>query len=133
MNARNVCRSYDGDLVSVANKDESDFLIKHADAHHDEYFWIGLNDRSHENKFVWSDGTPFSSSVFNNWGRGEPNNHLGEHCANLQNDVWNDVICTNKLGYICERQKGRPLSAYYSCCNLYLILANLLPNKLWKI
>ncbi|KAJ7377481.1 chromatin-modulating protein mrc1 [Desmophyllum pertusum] len=68
--------------------------------------WIGLNDRLNEGQFVWSDGTPFNSSIYNNWNDGEPDNN-GDDCVELYNNRWNDVPCSSTYYYICERPKGR--------------------------
>lgn len=107
--ARDSCRADEGDLLSVGNKLEMDFIneISARFVYHRQHLWIGLNDLNEENKFVWSDGTPFNPSVYNNWGPGEPNNFLGEHCVELFNKVWNDNICTKEFGYICEKPRGK--------------------------
>ena len=105
------CRSppNNGDLLSVKNKYEMDFIneISSRFVYHKQQLWIGLNDQRNEGKFVWSDGTPFNRSVYNNWGQGEPNNHGGEHCAALYNKVWFDDDCTKEYGFICEKRRGK--------------------------
>lgn len=107
--ARASCLAYEGDLLSVGHKLEMDFIneISARFAYQRQHLWIGLNDLEEENKFVWSDGTPFNSSVYNNWGPGEPNNHLEEHCVELFRHLWNDNTCTKKFGHICEKPKGK--------------------------
>lgn len=70
-------------------------------------YWIGLNDRLSENVFVWSDGTLYNRSLYNNWIDGEPNDDKSnEDCVELNNHAWNDFICASNLSYICERPKG---------------------------
>ena len=109
--ARDSCLAYEGDLLSVGNKPEMDFIneISARFVYHRQHLWIGLNDLDEENKFVWSDGTPFNPSVYNNWGEGEPNNRVEEHCVELFRFVWNDNKCTKKFGHICEKPKGKKL------------------------
>ena len=109
--ARKECISYKGDLLSVANKEEMDFIneISARFVYHRQHLWIGLNDQNKENKFVWSDGTPFNHLAYNNWDQGEPNYHGGERCAVLFNKVWNDIECTKEYGYICEKPKGKKI------------------------
>lgn len=53
------CLAYEGDLLSVGNKLEMDFIneISARFAYQRQHLWIGLNDLEEENKFVWSDGT----------------------------------------------------------------------------
>ena len=47
----------------------------------DQTFWIGLNQLTVANGFVWSDGTPVN---FVNWNGGEPNNvNGGENCVEM--------------------------------------------------
>ena len=105
-NARSYCLSYGGDLVSVSNKSEMDFINSHKSNAGREYFWIGLNDRRKENVFVWSDGTPYNKSIYSNWYPNEPNNMGDEDCVDLIPTQWNDNSCVKEKSYICERRKG---------------------------
>ncbi|XP_078355560.1 uncharacterized protein LOC144640230 [Oculina patagonica] len=104
-NARSVCLGFEGDLVSIKNKREMEFIENLTS---NTNMWIGLNDRLREDQFVWSDGTPFNSSVYKNWNGGEPNNDKGnEDCVELRGSGWNDVDCSATRFYICERPKGK--------------------------
>uniref|UniRef100_A0A8B9FR06 C-type lectin domain-containing protein n=1 Tax=Amazona collaria TaxID=241587 RepID=A0A8B9FR06_9PSIT len=66
-------------------------------------FWLGLTDSDREGHWQWGDG---SSPSITFWNTGEPNN-VGEHgedCATiLPNGRWNDVSCSGKEAWICER------------------------------
>ena len=108
-NARSYCLSYGGDLVSVSNISEMDFITSKTSKADIEYFWIGLNDRRKENVFVWSDGTPYNKSIYSNWYPNEPNNAGGEDCVELFKTQWNDNSCMKEKSYICERPKGKIL------------------------
>merc|ERR1712106_570485 len=58
------------DLVAIQSEAENTYLtssLKVSGA------WIGLNDLSHENTFVWADG---SAAHYVNWADGQPNNLL---------------------------------------------------------
>ena len=105
-NARSYCLSYGGDLVSVSNKSEMDFINNKTSEAGRENFWIGLNDRRTENVFVWSDGTPYNKSIYSNWYPNEPNNLGNEDCVDLIPTQWNDNSCMKEKSYICERPKG---------------------------
>ena len=105
-NARSYCLSFDGDLVSVANRSEMEFIKNETSKAGSEYFWIGLNDRRKENVFVWSDGTPYNKSIYSNWYPNEPNDFDGEDCVELFPTQWNDNSCMKEKSYICERPKG---------------------------
>ena len=68
--------------------------------------YIGATDSRQENKWTWTDGTPWK---YQNWYRGEPNNAgRGEDCGVLYNGVpgqWNDVRCNTAWagsGFICS-------------------------------
>ncbi|XP_074624200.1 uncharacterized protein LOC141882148 isoform X4 [Acropora palmata] len=111
-NARSYCLSYGGDLVSVSNKSEMDFINSHKSKAGREYFWIGLNDRRKENVFVWSDGTPYNKSIYSNWYPNEPNNMGDEDCVDLHPTQWNDNSCVKEKSYICERPKGLPMPTF---------------------
>ena len=104
--ARRKCLNYGGDLVSVANKSEMDFIYSKSSQHTNEKYWIGLNDRQNESLFVWSDGTPYNRSVYSNWYPNEPNDRAGEDCVELYGRKWNDNSCKKEFSYICERPKG---------------------------
>ena len=117
-NARGECLSYGGDLVSVANKSEMDFIYSKSSQVRNELYWIGLNDRRNESLFVWSDGTPYNGSVYNNWHPNEPNDRAGEDCVELHGRKWNDDSCKKEYSYICERPKGM-LNLFQLSCILY--------------
>lgn len=66
--------------------------------------WIGLFDRTKNNKWQWvSDKSPLTSK---NWAPGEPNGR-SEACAEIYmatgGDKWNDLPCFFRRQYICEK------------------------------
>ncbi|XP_020615528.1 macrophage mannose receptor 1-like isoform X2 [Orbicella faveolata] len=107
-NARAVCLGYGGDLVSIENAREMEFIRLRYAEYISYSMWIGLNDRIKQREFVWSDGTPFNGSVYSNWRDGEPNDWSGqEDCVELYNNGWNDLACSRNHYYMCERPKGK--------------------------
>ncbi|XP_061259093.1 brevican core protein isoform X2 [Bos javanicus] len=52
--AENKCRMYGAHLASISTPEEQDFINNR----YREYQWIGLNDRTIEGDFLWSDGVP---------------------------------------------------------------------------
>jgi hypothetical protein len=68
-----------------------------------ERWWIGLNDRTAEGAFTWTDG---SSLAAPQWVRGEPDNGpCNQDCAALKEDGdggWHDTHCAQPRPFICR-------------------------------
>lgn len=111
--ARAVCLGLEGDLLSIKDIREMEFTKYLMSVSKVTNVWIGLNDRLVEGQFVWSDGTPFNSSVYNNWADREPNGAGYENCVELEGSRWIDRACHNNRHYICERPKGELISRIY--------------------
>ena len=111
--ARAVCQAEGGDLASIHNAEENALAhaaidqAKHA-AYHDGTdwpgTWIGLNDRSSEGSWVWSDGSPTDFIAFQEH---EPNQGSNENCGfyyfNFGTE-WADVHCDQRIGFLCRTQ-----------------------------
>ncbi|XP_058240739.1 CD209 antigen-like protein A [Hemibagrus wyckioides] len=99
--SRQDCRGRGADLVIINNEEEEEFLTTHLGSRE---AWIGLSDRDKEGLWTWVDGTPLITDY---WKSGEPNNLGDEDCAviwgNLQKKGWNDLQCSTKLLWICEK------------------------------
>ncbi|GFR87341.1 mannose-binding protein C [Elysia marginata] len=95
--AEAACASHGAILSTSKSSAENDLLLRlrQGDA------WIGLNDTSSENNFVWSDGSPL---IYARWHRGEPNNWgSGEDCAVMRpGGTWDDRSCGRKYRYFCK-------------------------------
>jgi len=102
--ARGVCIQWGGDLASANNQAEMKVIQKVSKNSRDS-FWIGANDKKHESKFTWSDGTAYK---YSNWSRGEPNNWRGEDCAEVWRGgfEWNDLNCGAQRKFMCKRAEG---------------------------
>ena len=111
--SRAKCIRYLGDLVSVADKTEMEFI--NSKASKVVHYWMGLNDQHNEGVFVWSDNTPYNSSAYNYWYPGEPNDAgNNEDCIELTNATWNDDMCEKNHSYICKIPKGKPSTISYN-------------------
>lgn len=65
--------------------------------------WIGYNDIAHEGTWRWISGSRFE---YQGWKEGEPNDFNGdEDCAEWypEDKLMNDLVCTAKRPYVCER------------------------------
>ncbi len=65
-------------------------------------WWIGANDKSRENTWVWDSGEGWS---YTNWAYGQPDNgSYSEDCANMSpySGQWNDEQCWTSLYAVYE-------------------------------
>ncbi|XP_028250257.1 CD209 antigen-like protein E [Parambassis ranga] len=100
---REDCRGRGADLVVINSPEEQEFLSTFTT----EQSWIGLTDRDEEGKWKWVDGTPLTQRY---WRQGQPDNgggnpELGEEdCAHITDTSLNDLSCTARLKWVCERR-----------------------------
>ncbi|XP_076342287.1 macrophage mannose receptor 1-like isoform X2 [Tachypleus tridentatus] len=68
--------------------------------------WIGLI-RKHDGGYDWEDGSVVD---FTYWGDGEPSNPDAQLCVEMyeHNLRWNDEVCSNRRGFICQVEKVPP-------------------------
>ncbi len=95
------CEDAGLDLVSITDAAENAVVADLVEGLGRGAAWIGLTDRTVEDRFRWSDGTP---TGFERWERGEPNDFgRGEDCAQIYpwNGRWNDASCVLRTPYVC--------------------------------
>uniref|UniRef100_A0A8C5E1X4 C-type lectin domain-containing protein n=1 Tax=Gouania willdenowi TaxID=441366 RepID=A0A8C5E1X4_GOUWI len=90
--AEKDCREHSGHLASIHSAAEQNFI---RGLSHDNT-WIGLNDRTVEDDFQWTDKMDL------NWRENQPDNFFagGEDCVVMiahENSKWNDVPCNYNL------------------------------------
>ncbi|XP_065675334.1 fibrillin-2-like [Hydra vulgaris] len=103
--AQLFCLSYEGNLLSIKDQAENDFIIDQfkINSNLNKGQWIGLNDIQTENEFEWNDN---ATEKFFKWRPNEPNNfNRNEDCVEIYGDGWNDLSCDSELsGFFCKRR-----------------------------
>ncbi|XP_069770759.1 macrophage mannose receptor 1 [Narcine bancroftii] len=98
-----ACRKAEGDLVSIHNIEEQNFIITQLGISSINEVWLGLNDLKSSMLFAWSDESPVT---FTAWSYQEPSHMINrdEDCVmmNTTNGYWADQMCEMEYGYICK-------------------------------
>ncbi|KAJ8297803.1 hypothetical protein KUTeg_024334 [Tegillarca granosa] len=104
------CQRQKATLVSIHSMAENNFLINTLKVITTQSygFWTSFH-KSASGTYEWVDG---SFTQFVNWDVGQPsgkgdNHRTQENCMMVQpwNGKWNDIDCSLKRGYICERKQ----------------------------
>ncbi|MEB3293161.1 MAG: DUF4347 domain-containing protein, partial [Synechococcales bacterium] len=99
--AQAEARRLGGNLVTINNAAEETWLKQTFGG--TENFWIGLNDRTTEGRFVWASG---EAVTYTNWAPGEPNNSGGNEDWVTMNfggsRRWNDWNINSRFRGIIE-------------------------------
>ena len=109
LTASNVCRGFGGNLASIGSEKEMELVRNFSSQQKTDHAWIGLVYWFQEGGYLWSDGTPFNSSVYADWLNDKPCNHSGIGCVQLSRDGSDFTNCNYKENqeFICEKPKGR--------------------------
>ncbi|XP_070572592.1 perlucin-like protein [Ptychodera flava] len=103
--ARTVCIALGGTLAKINNLEEDLWLKGYTEGKF--HLWLGANDIEQAGVWKWEDGSPIT---YSNWYTNQPDN-LARHpdiavCLHFYNEwnaKWNDAPCSQRKGFICEK------------------------------
>ena len=99
-NASSICRQSGAKLVSIASLQENEFVHNVSEI---EDVFIGLRAAKANDSFVWSDGSTFD---YTRWEDGEPDGECGVDgcCVILEQPTgrWNDKPCEMWYPFVCK-------------------------------
>ena len=105
-NASSICRQSGAELVSIASLQENEFVHNISEG---EDVFIGLRAANANDSFVWSDGSTFD---YSRWEDGEPNGGCGVDgcCVSLMEPTgkWNDTPCEMWQPFVCKFTSSQP-------------------------
>ncbi|WP_330204908.1 C-type lectin domain-containing protein [Cyanobacterium sp. Dongsha4] len=70
--AQDLAEKMGGNLVTINDEKENQWLTKTFITPETNFLWIGINDQAVEGEFIWISG---ETSNYLNWAKGEPNNN----------------------------------------------------------
>lgn len=111
--AEAFCRNFrQGHLVSVSSSEENSFIDFQVQPNFQTgyYYWIGLRqDEYDHSKWVWSDGSPVTSTWFHTSLNHETAGVVDCVAIESMSGRWVTQSCQQGWGWMCEIPKG----AYY--------------------
>jgi len=111
--SRKACHDIGGELTSINDHDELNFVHDHAHKFRNSAWWIGLDMNNKDQEYKWIDG---SLSSFRAWELDEPNYlNKQETCTQLKVDeaFWNDVNCGTVTSFICKKRNNSVIAPTY--------------------
>nr|XP_022336336.1 macrophage mannose receptor 1-like isoform X2 [Crassostrea virginica] len=104
--AQQVCQDNGAQLVEISSVYEDGFVQSLVGNVAPNGYWIGLADTKSSGTYTWIQaGWPVT---YTNWGSGEPTKRTGEGCVAITNSQWNDTLCNQQLGFVCQINHNTP-------------------------
>ncbi|XP_077433075.1 ladderlectin-like isoform X2 [Vanacampus margaritifer] len=99
--AESICNILGGNLASVHSALEYAIILQLVRASSDSTrdVWLGLHEAIEDDAFVWTDGSRFDFSAFNN-------NNSGGDCFELErsDNLWDNDNCSDTNTFVCARR-----------------------------
>ncbi|KAM9835057.1 uncharacterized protein ACBT44_015639 isoform 3-T4 [Syngnathus typhle] len=106
--ARDDCRRRGGDLLSITDSQEQDFIQSlYASLPSAPSLWLGVNNNIMKDGSKWTDGSFFGYIHMN---ADDPGDLSGASCLSLRtsNDRWKFDDCRKRKGYVCKKRGNVP-------------------------
>ena len=101
--ARGKCMAIGGHLVSIASKEENEFIASMIPRTYPQTVWIGMYE-SETGPYIWSDGSP---EKYTNFEKDQPDDkHGSERCVimSVESGEWRDQNCEKGWSsYVCKK------------------------------
>ncbi|MCO4769727.1 MAG: pre-peptidase C-terminal domain-containing protein [Deltaproteobacteria bacterium] len=103
-----ACSQFGYYLVTIDDAGEDSFVSGLAQSNSTGQvteWWIGYTDQGWNNEGNWDWVGAASSTGYENWNSGEPNNSGNEDCAEMtpwSSWAWNDIGCIGSKAFLCE-------------------------------
>ena len=102
------CFGFGGDLVSISNEKEKEFVytlaLKETKC---TPAWIGLAFRHQTGGYVWNNGESLNGSVSVTWVGNMSRSFYEDECVEMLKDGWKlSKCCKENKYFICKRPKG---------------------------
>ncbi|KAK6469075.1 C-type lectin domain family 4 member M-like [Huso huso] len=94
--AKDFCYNQDAVLAMVKTQQELNYIGSQVSTDHH----LGLSDLESESNWKWLDRSSVAGSF---WNSGEPNNANEEDCGEITAGKLNDITCSIKQRWICEK------------------------------
>eukprot|EP00795_Rhopilema_esculentum_P011952 gene11952-2527_t len=102
MDAQKECQLEGGELASVTSVEEQEFIMNEVKLC--GFTWLGLNDRSQEGSFVWTDG---SNNSYSNWKENQAYDEVQRHyedCVAMDPEGnWYTFSCQDRFYFLCKK------------------------------
>jgi len=102
VDAKSLCQLDGGELASIRNAREWQFVKGILTSSGVGDVWLGASDEATEDTWVWTDG---SNVTYSDWRGDEPNSGTSKNCLFGESDYiwkWHDGTCTGNAYAVCK-------------------------------